>query len=149
MSLILIIDDSSFQRRMIKKDIAAEGHEIIEAGNGQEGLEMIASHAPECVFLDLLMPEMDGPTVLENLRDQESEIPVIVLTADIQESIKERCLELGAITVINKPLKTDELRAALVQALGTPEGVEAAVEDVETTEVETTNIMNTTEEVDV
>lgn len=129
MPLILIIDDSSFQRRMIKKDIAAEGHETLEAGNGMIGLEMIASHAPDCVFLDLLMPEMDGPTVLENLRDQGSETPVIVLTADIQESIKDRCLELGAITVINKPLKTEQLRAAITKALGTSEELEATEGD--------------------
>ncbi|GAB1544848.1 hypothetical protein NUACC21_75240 [Scytonema sp. NUACC21] len=117
MALILIVDDAAFTRRMIRKSLVAAGYEILEASNGQEGLEMAAVHNPDCMLIDLLMPGMDGFAVLEALRDLQSTIPVIVISADIQENVKQRCLELGAAGFINKPPKEEELRQILEQVL--------------------------------
>lgn len=113
MARILIVDDSSFQRRMIRTVVEAEGYEVLEADGGRHGVEMATTHRPDCMLIDLVMPEVDGLAVLERLRDQRLKIPVIVLTADIGEKQSQQCLELGAVAVISKPLKTDEFRHAL------------------------------------
>ncbi len=121
MALILIVDDAAFTRRMIRKALVAEGHETLEAANGQEGLDMIASHAPDCILIDLLMPVMDGFAVLEALGNRQSTIPVIVISADIQENVRQRCLDLGAADFINKPPKEEELCKTVQQVLGHPQ----------------------------
>ena len=121
MALILIIDDSSFTRKALARMVKAEGHETLEASDGRAGLEMAASHTPECILVDLMMPEMDGLKVLEVLRDQGSRIPRIVVTADIQRSVREQCLGLGAMAVLNKPPQKDELQETLTRAVGSKE----------------------------
>lgn len=122
MTLILIIEDAWFTRRAIGKILQGSGYETLEAENGREGLEIAASRPDiDCILLDLLMPEVDGWGVLKALREKQSRLPVIVLTADIQESTRQQCLELGAFTVINKPPKPEELRRVLETALSASE----------------------------
>jgi chemotaxis protein CheC len=117
MALILTIDDSMFMRKKIISMLKEDGHEILEAEDGFKGLKMANSYKPDCILLDLIMPEMDGLKVLNALREGGSNIPVIIVTADIQETVQKRCLELGACAFINKPPKKDELRNALDKAL--------------------------------
>ncbi|MBW4680167.1 MAG: response regulator [Microcoleus vaginatus WJT46-NPBG5] len=122
MTLILIIEDAWFTRRAIGKILQQSGYETLEAENGREGLEIAASRPDiDGILLDLLMPEVDGWGVLKALREKQSRLPVIVLTADIQESTRQQCLELGAFTVINKPPKPEELRQVLQTALSASE----------------------------
>ena len=118
MSLILIIDDSSFTRKALARMVEGEGHETVGASNGREGLEMAVTRSPDCILVDLIMPEMGGLEVLEALRDQGSKIPRVVVTADIQESVRKECIERGALAVLNKPPKKDELQDTLSNALG-------------------------------
>ncbi|MDX8398282.1 MAG: response regulator [Mariprofundaceae bacterium] len=117
MATILITDDSSFSRRIIKKTIATTGHDIIEAANGIECIEQIKQHDPDVLFLDLVMPEMDGFETLKELQRLNIKIPTIVLTADIQDGVAKKCMDLGALAYLNKPPKQDELLAALNLAL--------------------------------
>jgi CheY-like chemotaxis protein len=121
MALILIVDDAAFTRRMLRKALVAGGHEILEATNGQECLDMVGTNTPDCILIDLLMPVMDGFAVLEALRDRKLTIPVIVISADIQENVRQRCLELGAAGFINKPPKEEQLRQTVQQVLGCPQ----------------------------
>ena len=118
MALILIIDDSAFQRRLMRKLIERQGHNIIEATNGTEGLNAIITQSPDCVFLDLIMPESNGFELLENLQQQKINVPSVVVTADVQTSTHEQCLELGAIAVVNKPVDSEILHQILLRALG-------------------------------
>jgi len=117
MAKILVTDDSKFLRNRICKSLNSDTHEILEACNGLECMQIINSTPPDVIFLDLVMPEMDGFEVLKSMHDQKINIPVIILTADIQDGIAERCMELGAIAYLNKPPKQDELLAALEYAL--------------------------------
>ncbi len=117
MAQILIIDDSAYQRHKARHAVETAGHELLEAANGSDGLKTAAATMPDCILLDLLMPKMRGEEVLQTLRDQGLDTPVIVLTADIQESTRQRCLELGAVAFINKPLQEAELLDAIQQAL--------------------------------
>ena len=120
MSRILITDDSSSQRIILSGILEKLGHEVEMAGNGQEALEKIAVNPPDCMLLDNLMPVMDGLQTLEALEAKNIRLPIIMLTADIQEWLKTRCLELGAIKFLNKPIKQSQLQEAIEQVLTTP-----------------------------
>ncbi|MFB0516887.1 MAG: response regulator [Candidatus Neomarinimicrobiota bacterium] len=109
MPLILIIDDSSFQRETIGQAIRAIGYKTIEASDGQKGLEQITLHKPDCILTDLLMPNMGGLELLEVLNKQSVRIPVIIVTSNLQEGIRQRCRELGAAAVVDKPIDQEDL----------------------------------------
>jgi len=120
MALILIIDDSSYQRRLVRKFVETQGHEVIEATNGHEGMEMMRAHTPDCVLLDLIMPETNGFELLATLQKQKSTTPAIVITADVQTSTYKQCLELGAAAVVNKPVEYQLLSNTINRVLGSP-----------------------------
>ena len=124
MALILLVDDSLFQRRIIKSLLNKLDtvDSIIEAGNGVEGLKVLETEQPDCIFSDLAMPEMDGIQFLEELSKRDCQIPVVVLTADIQKSVRQRCVELGAFAFMNKPFDEDRVREVLGRILGTAAG---------------------------
>ena len=115
---IVIIDDSNFQRKIITKFVKAEGHETYEGTNGRVGLELIATHRPDTILCDLVMPEVDGFEVLRTLQEQGSKIPVIILTADIQAPVREQCMQLGAKKFLNKPFNRGQMKEALDEVLG-------------------------------
>ena len=117
MSLILVVDDSAYSRKKARLALKNEGYEIVEAKNGREGLDKMAEHSPDCVLLDLLMPEMDGFEVLEDPQSQNSSIPILVVSADIQESTMSRVFELGAKDMLNKAYKEDELQRKVGELL--------------------------------
>ena len=117
MALILVVDDSLTTRRFVCKLLKAEGHKTMEAVDGRDALVMAAKHSPDCIVLDLIMPGFGGLDVLKALRDHSSKIPVVVLTADIQDVVREECLELGAAAFINKPMMKREMHDAIRKAL--------------------------------
>ncbi|MBN1848255.1 MAG: response regulator [Deltaproteobacteria bacterium] len=109
MKKILIIDDSKFTRLNLSNFLKQHNYEILEAENGIAGLKAIQEQEPDCIISDLLMPEMDGYGFLENLKKQNITIPVIIITADIQETTKNKIIQSGAVGVINKPPKYPDL----------------------------------------
>jgi CheY-like chemotaxis protein len=115
MTAVLIVDDAAFARRMIRKFLQMDGYEILEAANGREGLEIVRSQPLDCILTDILMPDMDGFEFINNLQLQGFKIPVIIITADIQEPTRTRAIELGAAGFINKPPKQEEVRQAVKQ----------------------------------
>lgn len=121
MTHILIVDDSLYQRLLIQKYLKARNHDVLLATTGKEGLEIIASQKPDLVLLDLVMPEMSGLEMLQQLREQGSEIPVIINTADIQASTYEKCMDLGAVAILNKPVDGNVLQETIDQALAPPQ----------------------------
>jgi len=113
MAYILVTDDSSFLRRITCGILKRAGHRIVEAVDGVECLQLIAQEKPDVVFLDLVMPVMDGMAVLKTLQEQNHAGPVIVLTADIQETVRQECLQMGARFFLNKPPKEADVLQAL------------------------------------
>lgn len=109
MPRILVLEDSILSRRMISRILKSAGYEVVEVENGKAGLAIVSTQAIDCILLDLLMPEMSGQEVLVALKEQEFHIPVIVISADIQESTRQRCLDLGAVTILSKPVNAEEL----------------------------------------
>ena len=117
MALILVIDDSLYMRGKICSILRLDGHIILEADNGLKGLQMASANSPDCILLDIIMPGMDGLKIIKSLKDQHLNIPMIVVTADIQESTRKQCMELGAAAVINKPPKEEELLSIINKVL--------------------------------
>jgi len=113
MARILIIDDSLLMRLKTRKILEKGQHEVIEALNGEDGLSKIMKKEPECVILDLLMPDMNGPDVLRKMRELKIDIPVIVCSADIQETTKKECFDLGIKKFLNKPPQEMEMLDAV------------------------------------
>lgn len=117
MACLLLIDDALVSRMMLKKILKPLGHKLIEASTGTEGLALMAQENPACIFLDLLMPDMDGVELLETLKNQGNQTPVIVVTANIQEAVRQQCLALGAQGFLSKPPKQAEISALLQHLL--------------------------------
>lgn len=113
MPTLLIADDSMFQRFQAAKTAKEAGFEVLEAKDGEECLAQARAHHPDVVLLDLNMPHPSGLTVMGTLAEELPGIRIMVLTADIQETTRQRCLALGAVGFLNKPVD----QAALGQAL--------------------------------
>ncbi len=113
MATVLVIDDSDFQRKWINKTLKSLSHNALEAGNGKEGLKLMQTENPDCIILDLNMPEMNGIEFLEHINEQKITVPVIILTADIQDETRMECEELGAVAFLKKPFKPNELEKVL------------------------------------
>jgi twitching motility two-component system response regulator PilH len=120
MTHVLVIEDSSFQRKIISAVLRENGYDVTLATNGKEGLGLAESALPDLIISDLLMPEIDGFQVLETLRQKKKTIPVIILTSDIQKTTKSRCESLGAAAVLNKPVNREDVLAAVKGALRGP-----------------------------
>ncbi|WP_341733655.1 response regulator [Microcoleus sp. EPA2] len=121
MTSILVVEDSWLTRRVICKILRAEGYETWEASSGPEALELLDTQTPNCMLLDLLMPDMEGREVLQAMREKGIKVPVIVITADIQSTTRSECMELGAMAVIHKMPNSDELVGWIKKALSASE----------------------------
>lgn len=117
MSTILIADDSLFQRLILSKIAKSQKHDVFEAKNGLEALDMLRSQKPDMALLDLNMPEFSGLEVLDVARHEGLETDIVVITADIQETTRTRCFELGARAILSKPPKETEVLNAMNQFL--------------------------------
>ena len=124
MARVLLVDDSMYQRNKLRKTLEAAGYEVLEGGDGEEGLSMAASNKPDCMMLDLIMPKVGGMEVLQELHEKHVTIPVIIHTSDIQEETKKECLTLGAVAFLNKPSRDEDVLAAIAEALK-PQGKES------------------------
>ena len=113
MSRILIVEDERKVLRSLERGLRAEGHEIVAAGDGDEGYRLALAHHPDCVILDLMLPGRDGFQVLADLRKAGETTPVLVLTA--RDAVEDRVagLDLGADDYMVKPFAFAELVARL------------------------------------
>lgn len=124
---ILAVDDSNLsRRRFVAAPLREAGYEVFEATDGREGLTAVEEHQPDLIISDLLMPNMDGFEFIAALREQGVSTPVIVASADVQETSRQRVQELEAVEFINKPFKPEQLIEAVQQSLQLQKGVDDA-----------------------
>ncbi len=107
---VLIAEDEERLRKIIRTYLQRDGYEVIEAKNGQEAIDLLDENVVDLVILDVMMPEVDGWSVLRHLRN-ESDLPVIMLTARGDEEDKLFGFELGAEDYMTKPFSPRELMA--------------------------------------
>lgn len=109
---ILVIEDEDVISNFIETTLKANGYGVLLAKRGSEALSMIPSHCPDVILLDLGLPDMDGLTILKQIREW-SATPVIVVSARGEETDKVEALDAGADDYIVKPFGTPELLARI------------------------------------
>ncbi|HEY5497892.1 MAG TPA: sigma-54 dependent transcriptional regulator [Syntrophales bacterium] len=121
MAKILVIDDDSSIAESLDLYLTEEGYTVYTAATGTDGLNAFVKHAPDLVILDIRLPDVDGFTVLEDLREEEENVKVIMITAyhDMDSTIK--AMKGGAFDYIHKPINVEELDMAIRKALKTME----------------------------
>lgn len=107
---ILLVDDEAKLRAMLRVYLEQEGYRVVEAGHGREALYVARVEKPDLIVLDLMMPEMGGYEFMRAF-SKEASIPVIMLTAKVEDTDKILGLELGADDYVTKPFNVRELIA--------------------------------------
>lgn len=118
---VLVIDDEDDTREIAKISLdMVGGWEVLSARSGAEGLALAEGQQPDAILLDVMMPDMDGPTTFQKLRGLAAtrDIPVIMLTAKVQASDRIRFRELGVSGVIAKPFDPMSLPREIIEVLG-------------------------------
>ncbi len=111
---ILVVDDSLFQRKILRNILEEGGYEVAgEAINGKEGIEKAASMKPDVIIMDIIMPDISGIEAIKNILEVNPGIRVIVCSSDIQEMRIKEAEELGAAYYITKPVDGNELLKAI------------------------------------
>lgn len=118
---VLIVDDEPDVLLLCRVNLEFEGYEVDEASNGAEALARVRERQPDAILLDVMMPEMDGWQVLETLKaDPElADIPVVMLTAKVQESDQMRGWSSGAAEYITKPFSPLALSQVVSDVIAT------------------------------
>ncbi len=106
--IVLVVDDEPRMINFIRMNLELEKFRVVPAENGNEALKKVREILPDCVLLDVMMPEMDGFETLKMIRE-ESNVPVIMLTAKGEEDDKVKGLNLGADDYVTKPFSPREL----------------------------------------
>ncbi len=110
---ILVVEDAKDLNRLIVKVLVKNGYSVDGCFNGEEALEYLAGAEYDAMLLDVMMPKLDGFSLLERLRNAGNEIPVLVLTAKDAISDRVKGLDLGADDYLIKPFDFDELLARI------------------------------------
>jgi DNA-binding response OmpR family regulator len=102
---VLVVDDEDDIRELCRVNLEFEGFQVFDAPNGPAGLELAARERPDVIFLDLMMPEMDGWEVLRRLKEDEAtaRTPVVLLTARTGEDDQMRGWQEGILEYVSKP----------------------------------------------
>lgn len=116
MTAVLVIEDELSMRRVLRAALGGQTYEVLEAGGVEEGLAAFGRHAPEAVLLDLGLPDGEGFEIIARIRD-ESETPILVISARGEEAQQVRALDAGADDYVTKPFREGELLARLRAAL--------------------------------
>jgi len=113
---VLVVEDEDAIRELVAYHLEAAGFTALQAADGEEALRIARAETPQLIVLDLMLPKLDGVSVLRELR-RDSRVPVIMLTARTEEADRIRGLELGADDYIGKPFSPRELVARVKAVL--------------------------------
>ncbi|MGE3796738.1 MAG: response regulator [Thermomicrobiales bacterium] len=107
---ILVVDDETQIRRALEIALRGHGYDVSLAGGGSEALVALGTNTPDLLILDLMLPDIEGLTLLEEVRSW-SEMPILVLSARGEEAVKVQALDFGADDYLTKPFSSGELLA--------------------------------------
>lgn len=117
MATVLYVEESHLARTVARLALERAGHRVIEATDGQSGIDAVAMHAPECVLVNLSAPVIDGVEFLRRVRQRQNPPPVVVVAACPSSRTVEECLRLGARAVIDRPWAGDSFAVTVSNAL--------------------------------
>jgi DNA-binding response OmpR family regulator len=114
---VLIVDDDQDILLLCRVNLEHAGHEVLEASDAEQGMELALSYQPELIVLDMMLPGTDGPTILRELtrRRETADIPVVLLTAKVQRADQTRGWEAGCVAYVTKPFSPAELVDTLAE----------------------------------
>jgi DNA-binding response OmpR family regulator len=118
--LILIADDDPDILALVSFRLERAGYEVVQARNGEEAVQVALARRPDLAVIDVMMPRIDGYEATRQLRQQEetSRMPIILLTARVQEEDIARGFDAGADDYVRKPFSPQELGSRVQAALG-------------------------------
>jgi DNA-binding response OmpR family regulator len=118
--LVLVADDDPDILQLVALRLGRSGYDVVTASDGEQALDAALERAPDLALLDVMMPKLDGYQVTERLRGNATtrHMPVILLTARVQEGDVARGIQAGADDYVKKPFSTQELRARVQAVLG-------------------------------
>lgn len=117
MAKILVVDDAAFMRLRASRLLVEAGHQVVEADNGRLAVETYLRERPDCVLMDITMPEMDGLEALAEIRLQDPHARVAMLTALGQQAIVMDAIKRGARDFVVKPFAPGRVLAAVNRLL--------------------------------
>lgn len=115
---VLVIDDEPGVRRYARRALSAAGYIVREAPGGRAGIDLVMDEPPNLVLLDLGLPDLTGEEVLQAIRANQPQVPVIVWTAAADPQAERRCRSLGSHAFLHKPVPLRVLVSSVDQAPG-------------------------------
>jgi DNA-binding response OmpR family regulator len=118
--LVLVADDDPDILSLVTLRLERSGYDVVSAGDGEQALATALARTPDLALLDVMMPKLDGYEVTERLRGEEATryLPIILLTARVQEADIARGIEAGADDYVEKPFSTQDLSKRVQAVLG-------------------------------
>jgi two-component system cell cycle response regulator DivK len=115
MENILYIEDNPDNRLLIRRVLEAEGYRVFEAASAAEALQIITTHPPHLIIMDINLPEVDGYSLTSQLKSKREfkSIPIIALTANVMRGDREKSLQAGCDGYIQKPIDVDTFPAQI------------------------------------
>src|SRR5215210_7779576 len=117
---ILVIEDQEDLAELYEATLKKAGYQVRNAFTGEEGIAEFQARGADVVLLDMTLPEMHGTQVLKEIRQINASVPVIVITAEDSEQLREQCERLGVHDYLAKPVNYDAMLTAVQLALDTP-----------------------------
>ena len=117
---ILVVDDEALVRSMMCDGLTAAGHTVLATSSGEDALQVAQAERPGCILLDIMMPDLDGYDTCAALKTSPAtaSIPVLLVSATTDARVTDQAKKVGAVAVLRKPVRMDELQRAISQVLG-------------------------------
>jgi nitrogen regulation protein NR(I) len=122
---VLIVDDEPNLRKVLSAQLSRDGYDVLVAEDGEQGLKLLAENHIDLVITDLKMPKVDGMTLLRRALEEQSDLPVVMITAHGTVDTAVEALKVGAFDYLTKPFDWDEVRQIVAKALKTKQLAEA------------------------
>ncbi len=113
---ILLVDDEDFVRDMLAKAIERRGVVVFKAAKGQEAIDMYKEKKPLCVFLDVKLPDIEGPEVLQKIKEFDSDAKVYFITGVQNQDIRQKIKGLNAMGFLEKPVTVNDIMKLIESA---------------------------------
>ncbi|HWI29385.1 MAG TPA: response regulator [Stellaceae bacterium] len=121
MAVVMVIDDDSALRRLVQRALSGDGHEVIEAENGEEGLTLLQRHRPDLVVTDILMPKKEGIETISRMKEHHPAIKIIAMSGGGLSGnlmFLDVARALGVEATLAKPFRAAELTETVARVLG-------------------------------
>jgi two-component system, NtrC family, response regulator HydG len=117
MATVLVIDDKDMMRDSLSLALSRAGHKPVTTGDPEQAVPLVRQHRPACVITDLKMPKMDGIELLQKIRAQHPDVPVVLMTAFATISTAVQAMRLGAFDYVQKPFESEEILVIVERAV--------------------------------